>query len=714
MVATAREVELGPQDAGRIAELGRYAETMRVSLRGFDESDLATLVADVAGQPVTADLVRSVVEATEGNAFFAEEMITHLVDSGLAGAQTLQRGAGVPARIRDTLGRRLASLTDDGINLLLAGSVVGREFDVVVAGAAFALSGIRLVDAADDGILSGLVSETGPGKLSFSHALVQEAVRERLSYARAAVIHRSVAESLESLVATRPEIVIELARHWAAVACVDPSASATAATWAVQAGDFALAAAAADEAIARYEEASQLWASSSHGHTDTLIRLGMALQHRGRADDADERFRQALLLARGLGDGRLQARAAIGLGRRYPYWETDSDRTRVLEDALGNLPDDENLLRMSLMGLLVTQLINGFAVEEAARRDELAEGIAQVLRDPAADETVLAALGQTRVYDCIEDPASLRQVAERLVTVAERRNDLRSLAIARFSQALAAIDLGDMDALEKSSRYYDEAAEQLDDPRELSQAATVRSTIAYVEGRYDDAARLSEEALQFGRASGDYNADLVYYAQGLLRAVDHGQAAELMPVLLAATEYQTIPTFAAGTILVAAMAGDTALARQRLDAMVAVGPSAFPRGADRISTTAFLAHACVLVNAVDLAPALRTSLSSERALVVRIGPLIGWWGPIDHHLGLLCNLVGDSEAAADHFRRAIALEESMDARAFLARSKSALAPVLRQLGRPEEARELASQAAALADELGASGLSAEVGANLGR
>ncbi|HEV8065095.1 MAG TPA: hypothetical protein VGP46_09695, partial [Acidimicrobiales bacterium] len=713
-VATAREVELGPQDAGRIAELGRYAETMRVSLRGFDESDLATLVADVAGQPVTADLVRSVVEATEGNAFFAEEMITHLVDSGLAGAQTLQRGAGVPARIRDTLGRRLASLTDDGINLLLAGSVVGREFDVVVAGAAFALSGIRLVDAADDGILSGLVSETGPGKLSFSHALVQEAVRERLSYARAAVIHRSVAESLESLVATRPEIVIELARHWAAVACVDPSASATAATWAVQAGDFALAAAAADEAIARYEEASQLWASSSHGHTDTLIRLGMALQHRGRADDADERFRQALLLARGLGDGRLQARAAIGLGRRYPYWETDSDRTRVLEDALGNLPDDENLLRMSLMGLLVTQLINGFAVEEAARRDELAEGIAQVLRDPAADETVLAALGQTRVYDCIEDPASLRQVAERLVTVAERRNDLRSLAIARFSQALAAIDLGDMDALEKSSRYYDEAAEQLDDPRELSQAATVRSTIAYVEGRYDDAARLSEEALQFGRASGDYNADLVYYAQGLLRAVDHGQAAELMPVLLAATEYQTIPTFAAGTILVAAMAGDTALARQRLDAMVAVGPSAFPRGADRISTTAFLAHACVLVNAVDLAPALRTSLSSERALVVRIGPLIGWWGPIDHHLGLLCNLVGDSEAAADHFRRAIALEESMDARAFLARSKSALAPVLRQLGRPEEARELASQAAALADELGASGLSAEVGANLGR
>ncbi len=60
----------------------------------------------------------------------------------------------------------------------------------------------------------------------------------------------------------------------------------------------------------------------------------MALQHRGRADDADIRFRQALELAVALGESALQARAAIGLGRRYPYWETDAARIAALEAAL--------------------------------------------------------------------------------------------------------------------------------------------------------------------------------------------------------------------------------------------------------------------------------------------------------------------------------------------------------------------------------------------
>ena len=41
----------------------------------------------------------------------------------------------------------------------------------------------------------------------------------------------------------------------------------------------------------------------------------------------------------------------------------------------------------------------------------------------------------------------------------------------------------------------------------------------------------------------------MHYAQGLLRAVDQGLAQEVLPLLLATTEYERIASFDAGTAL---------------------------------------------------------------------------------------------------------------------------------------------------------------------
>jgi hypothetical protein len=130
------------------------------------------------------------------------------------------------------------------------------------------------------------------------------------------------------------------------------------------------------------------------------------------------------------------------------------------------------------------------------------------------------------------------------------------LAQGRFAQALAALDSGDRGRLTSSTALYEAAASELDDPRDKGQAAMIRSTVAFIEGLYDDAASLSEEAVVLGRASGDFNADLLYYAQGLWRAVDQGQASDVLPLLLGSTDYQHIASFAAGTALCAALAGE--------------------------------------------------------------------------------------------------------------------------------------------------------------
>ncbi len=713
IVATSRDAELDPRKAGQLAEAERHADSTRIPLAGLPSPDLGSLVSDLVGSLVSSQLVESVAEATDGNPFLAEEMTVHLLDSGMiadsdrgVALRTDARSLGVPDRVRKTVVRRLLSLTDDGMELLSVGAIIGREFDLTLAGTAAELSGAGLVDAADDGLLSGLVVETGPGRLAFAHGLVQDAVGHRLSHARRATFHRRVAVALES----RPveaSVVADLARHWAAVAAVDPSASTTAARWAVAAGDVALAAAAADEAIARFEEASNLWAVSTSGHADALVRLGHALQYGGRAEEADSRFREASQLALALGDVQLQARAAIGLGRRYPYWETDSERIEVMEAALDRLPLEAALPRLTLKGLLVTHLISGFHPAEAERRDELAAELASTAQDPATGTEALLSLGQTRIYDCIEDPAVLAPVADRLVGVALERNDLRVLAGARFAQALAALDCGDREAITTATARYGEVAHELDDPREQSQAAMIRSAIAFVEGRYEAAAALSEEAVQLGRASGDFNADLLYYAQGLLRAVDLGQAGEVLALLLDSTDYQHLASFAAGTALCAALAGQHELAREHLERIVRTGFQGVPRGADWLAPTAFLAHTCSIIGATAEAEPLFESLSRTPSAIVRVGPLAGWWGPVSHHLGCLAHLLGRLQEADALLRRALAAEEHMRARPFQARTLAQLACVVAPSD-PEQAARLGREATTAAQEIGAAGIVAEV------
>jgi hypothetical protein len=123
--------------------------------------------------------------------------------------------------------------------------------------------------------------------------------------------------------------------------------------------------------------------------------------------------------------------------------------------------------------------------------------------------------------------------------------------------------------------------------RERSQLATARSTIAFIEGRYTDAATLSDQARgessKWGLQRGARP-----LAQGILRAVDLGQAKEVLPLLIGATEYQNIVGFAAGTALCAALAGDRDRALEALYRLAGSGCEGLPRGADWPAPTASL------------------------------------------------------------------------------------------------------------------------------
>lgn len=133
----------------------------------------------------------------------------------------------------------------------------------------------------------------------------------------------------------------------------------------------------------------------------------------------------------------------------------------------------------------------------------------------------------------------------------------------------------------------------------------------------------------------------------------------------------------------------------------------FARNVEWPAIIALLAHACSLLGAADHARTLAAVLASASAPIVRVGPMAGWWGPVDHHLGALCRVLGRSDEAVTRLERALEIDYRMRARPFEARTQLELALALRQRDAPEDrvrADDLETAARATADELGASAL----------
>ena len=684
ILATVRLSGLGTTAAARLAETARISALRRIELGALEPADITRIVENVAGPMFTEDLLERVQEAAEGNAFFAEELCEHLLDMG--SAPSLRPGdlrEPLPRGVRDLLARRINSLPDAARGLLRAASVLGRDFDPWLAGELAGLQGEDLIVAGEDALLSGLVVEGGGGTLTFSHGLVHAAAEAEVPSVRKVALHRVAAVKLAETEPTDPERVADVARHWAAVAQVDSSAAPAAAGWAIRAGDLAAAAAATDEAIASYEQASEFLSATTAEHADALIRLGTAFYSCGRSDDADERFRAAFGLAAVLDDPELMARSALGLSRRLDFGAVDAERVQALERAIGRLDehDREQALRPALELMLLRQLMFDRSPGTAGRQRQLRINVAEAVdaSDPSAE--LLLLVGATRDVVPLIDPIALGGAAARIVGLATERRDLAAIANGWWMSAWSALERGERGAWDASLSAYAHAATELALPSELATAAALDACDAQIEGRTADAIEHSARALAHGREADEASAESLHLARAVLIGLDGGQAGALLPAMAGlAEEYAGVATFQAGLCMTAAIAGDSALAGRLLRERAEQGFGNLSLDVEWLAVAAFYSHACVLIGEQDLAEPLYALLAKTPATAVRVGSLAGWWGPVDHHLGGLCRLLGRSEEARERLEHAIAVAQAMHSAPFVARGRLELATTLEQAG----------------------------------
>jgi DNA-binding SARP family transcriptional activator len=384
VVAAYRDVDPTVREplSAALAELAREPVTRRLVLSGLQQREVARIIERIAGEVPGEGLVEAIYLETEGNPFFAGEIVRLLAPQGHLDGRNPTRHA-IPQTVRDVVSRRLRHLSSECNRLLVLASVLGREFPLDLLA--------HLGDVAPDdlGTLDEAVYERvlvdvpdDPDQLRFAHVIIRDALYDRLTSARRVRLHRLAVEALEALGKDDPgSRLAGLAHH--SIAGRDFSRGCV---YARRAGDRASALLAFEEAARLYEVA--LGAGETAGLTDEercelLVTLGDVQARAGDMPAARVSFVRAAELATAHGSTELLARAALGYGGRFLFTRDTEDRRIVtlLEAAAHALGEEESRLSVRVLtrlGNAVSQHAPGSASVLTGRAVE----IARRLNDP--------------------------------------------------------------------------------------------------------------------------------------------------------------------------------------------------------------------------------------------------------------------------------------------------------------------------------------------
>jgi DNA-binding CsgD family transcriptional regulator/tetratricopeptide (TPR) repeat protein len=229
-------------------ELERTGRAISVELAPFTRAEVLEQVTAILDAPPPAPLVDRLLERSEGNPFFTEELL----------ASSRKPGELLPDSLRDTLLARVESQSTVVRDVVQIAAVAGRTVDHALLAAVAGLSEGDLNSALRDAVESYLLAPDGfSAAYSFRHALLREAIYSDLLPGERRDLHLRLAQILSAqpaLAGAKAAGPAQLAHHWYAAGELPAALTA-----------FVNAAAADEElcgpgeAWRHYERALEIW-----------------------------------------------------------------------------------------------------------------------------------------------------------------------------------------------------------------------------------------------------------------------------------------------------------------------------------------------------------------------------------------------------------------------------------------------------------------------
>jgi tetratricopeptide (TPR) repeat protein/ribosomal protein L40E len=208
-----------------LAELMRGSLVGRILLRGLTADELQRMLSQITGSEVPYSLSEAIYRQTEGNPLFVQEVVRYLVEEGLLtkdkkGWQTESRVLmSIPEGLRDVIGKRLSSLSQECNRVLSVASVIGRDFQLEVLQVVAGISEEDLYKVIEEAQNAALIEERPQSgrmiRYRFTHAFFRQTLYEEIIAPRRIRLHQQVARALEEVYKTRlEEHAAELAEHF--------------------------------------------------------------------------------------------------------------------------------------------------------------------------------------------------------------------------------------------------------------------------------------------------------------------------------------------------------------------------------------------------------------------------------------------------------------------------------------------------------------------
>ena len=403
LLATYRADE--PASAERVRRLAdgvrRSGSALLVELGPLDREELTALLVARAGVPPPAALTEAIVARSEGNPFFAEELLAAADD----------RSGELPRGLRNLLLQRVARLDPATQGLLRLAAAAGRDVGYPLLRALGALPEPDLRESLRQAVEYGvLIAMQATGRFRFRHPLLAEAVYSTILPGEREELHARLAAEL-ARGATPPA---ELAPHWAAAGRAREALVASMEAARQAEAVFGLA-----EALAHLERALALWPTVPDAAD--LVWLDLAelcswaaelAGQAGAAPRAVELARRAIELV-GEGDPLRAALLHERLGR-YLHASGRGDAAlpafeRAVELVPAQPPSPERAQALAALG---TGLNLAWRYDESVVICEQALALARTVGARSAELRALSVLGSDLAYlgRGDEGHAKLRQV----------------------------------------------------------------------------------------------------------------------------------------------------------------------------------------------------------------------------------------------------------------------------------------------------------------
>lgn len=687
-----------------LADLRREQFFGTVRLSGLSEQEASELVSALGHRTLHADAGRALWRETRGNPFFLEEIVRHMAAADVD-------VAAIPEGVRTVIRRRLAHRSEEANRVLAVAAVSGSQFAIEPLERVRELNDLsedQLYDALDEAVAAQLIVEDPDvyGRFAFSHGLMRQTIYEDLTLARRGRLHLHIGEALETLAAEdRAPQLAELAHHF--LAAPPSHAAEKAIRYAVEAGQEAIGMLAFEEAERLYKlalAAMERRGDDSAARLRLLLALGEVQVKLGATDAGRATFAHALALARQTDDAHGFALAALGLGARsyMAGGVVDDELIAILEEALQRLAPVDSPLRARLLSRLANELSFSDDRDRCASLSEQAVAIARRVDDPRAYSFAL-----TSRHWCLWEPQNLQDrlaAARELLALGERTGQKTIVVEGHRWCMLDLLERGDIAAVDAEIDAYARLAHERRLAAEQWYVPLFRAMRMLLDGRLADVERTAADALRLGRRVKPANAEQAHTLQMVALRREQGRLAEMKQAVREMTSrYPAVPGWRSVLACLYAETGRTENAAHELDTLAANQFRDIPHDGIWLGAIAHLAVTCAAVHARAHADTLYDLLAPYAERNVVAGWVSTCAGSAARQLGLLAAMLGRHQTAARHFEQAIATNQAMGARPWLARTQLQYAQALLADPRPRDQQHalcMLHDALASAQELG--------------